>query len=267
MRNINLTLQYDGTNYSGWQEQKTEDRRQKTEDRKNIITIQGVIQEAIKRITGEDVNVIGAGRTDSGVHAIAQVAAFKTSTNLLPEIIKRALNANLPYDIRVTDSCKAEIGFHPRHDAKSKVYSYIICNAYDISPFLYRYAWKIPYKLNTDEMLRAAEFFKGRHDFSAFRASGCGAKNPVRTVSHISIDRLDAIGFMGMELNGNFLNIRIEADAFLRHMARNIVGTVVEVGRCRITSKAVKEIMLSKDRRLAGPTAPARGLFLEKIDY
>lgn len=261
MRNIRLTIQYDGTNYNGWQIQKTEDSQQR------IITIQGIIQNAIKKITSKDAIVIGAGRTDAGVHAIEQVASFKTSSELESSIIKRALNAILPDDIRIIDARDVELDFHPRYDAKSKVYFYIASNSHIISPFLYRYAWKIPHKLNLEEMKNALEFLKGRHDFSAFRASGCGAKNSIRTIIDISIESLNHLDFMGTWLDGNFLKIKIEANAFLRHMVRNIVGTIVEIGKGRIRPSDIKEIMLSKDRRLAGPTAPANGLFLEKIKY
>lgn len=255
MRALKLTTQYDGTNYNGWQIQP------------NGITVQEILQKNIKKITGEDVKVIGAGRTDAGVHAIEQVASFKTSSGLEPGIIKRALNANLPADIRIIDACDVELDFHPRYDARSKIYFYIISNSHIISPFLYRYAWKIPHKLNFEEMEYASEFLKGRHDFSAFRASGCSAKNPVRTVLNITMKRLDAIHFMDVLFHGDFIRVSIEADAFLRHMARNIVGTVIEVGRGKIKPEEIKKVIASKDRRLAGPTAPARGLFLEKVSY
>jgi len=269
MRNIKLFIQYDGTNYSGWQIQASGVERQalSAKGKKNIITIQGLLQEAIKKITGEDVKLIGAGRTDAGVHAIEQVASFKTLSNLPADIIKRALNATLPDDIRILNACDAELDFHPRYNAKSKIYFYIISNSHVISPFLYRYAWKIPHKLNFEKMKLASEFLKGMHDFSAFRASGCSAKNPVRTVFDISIERSDSIHFIDIPFAGNFLKIRIEADAFLRHMVRNIVGTIVEIGKGKIKSENIREIINSKDRRLAGPTAPARGLFLEKINY
>lgn len=268
MRNIRLTIQYDGTNYNGWQIQRTDNRSPNPEAKtQKIITIQRTIQNAIKKITGEDVKLIGAGRTDAGVHAIAQVASFKTSSRLSQGVIKRALNASLPDDIRIIDACDVELDFHPRYDAKSKIYFYVICNSHIISPFLYRYAWKIPHQLNFDRMSKAMEFLKGRQDFSSFRASGCSAKNAVRTIFHISMERLDTINFMSIVLNGDFLKISIEADAFLRHMVRNIVGTIIEVGKGKMRPEEIREIISSKDRRLAGPTAPAKGLFLEKINF
>ncbi|MDI6801091.1 MAG: tRNA pseudouridine(38-40) synthase TruA [Thermodesulfovibrionales bacterium] len=266
MRNIKLTIQFDGTNYNGWQIQKTEVRSRKTEVRKKTTTIQGTLQDAIKKITNEDVKVIGASRTDAGVHAISQIASFKTSTRLSSEIIKRALNANLPDDIRILDAKDAEENFHPRYDAKSKIYFYIISD-FNISPFFYRYVGRVQKKLNYDEMIDASVFLNGRHDFSAFRGSGCGAKNTVRTILRLSIEQLDGIDFMTTKVPGNFLKIRIEADAFLRHMARNIVGTLIEVGKGRFKSEAMQGILLSRNRMLAGPTAPASGLFLERVNY
>jgi tRNA pseudouridine38-40 synthase len=273
MRNIKLTIQYDGTNYHGWQIQPIQGSEfgvrslKHKEQKKNVITVQGILQETIKEITGEDTKVIGAGRTDAGVHAIEQVASFKTSTGLPPDIIKRALNAILPDDIRIIGVHDAESTFHPRYDAKSKIYFYVISTDRTISPFLNRYIWKIPYKLNLDEMDVAIKFLKGKHDFAAFRASGCGAKSTVRTIFNISLEVLNVINFMTAGLNGNFLKIRIEADAFLRHMARNIVGTIIEVGKGKISKEDIKKILASKDRRFAGPAAPTKGLFLEKINY
>ncbi len=272
MRNIKLTVQYDGTDYNGWQIQPPEisDLRLQISDykkQKGIITIQGIIQDTIRKITGEDVKLIGAGRTDAGVHAIAQVASFKTSSVLSPDVLMRALNANLPDEIRVINVSDENPDFHPRYGAKSKIYFYLISNSHIVSPFLYRYAWKIPRKLDFDAMAGALKFFKGRHDFSSFRGSGCGAKNPLRTVMDASIEYFNAIHFMTACLEGDFIKIRIEADAFLRHMVRNIVGTVIEAGRGKIDPANIEKIMLSKDRKNAGPTAPARGLFLEKVIY
>lgn len=269
MRSIKLTLQYDGTNYNGWQIQASSVNRQAlgVKNWKNIITIQGLIQEAVKKITGEDAKVIGAGRTDAGVHAIEQVASFKTTSKLHSDVIKRALNANLPDDIKIIDACDTELDFHPRYDAKSKVYFYVILNSPIISPFLYRYAWRVPQRLNFKDMRNSIEFFKGRHDFSSFQASGCSAKNPVRTIHEITMQRLGVVDFMGIGITGDFLKIRIEADAFLRHMVRNIVGTFIKIGAGKIHPSDIKEILLLKSRNLAGPTAPAKGLFLEKVCY
>ncbi len=259
MRNIKLSIQYDGTNYNGWQIQKRQVHG-------NIVTIQGILQDAITKITGMCINLKGASRTDAGVHAIEQVASFRTSSSLSCEVIKRALNANLPYDIRVIKASDAEEDFHPRYDAKSKIYFYVISNSDVISPFFYKYIWNVNHELDFSKMVNSLKFFQGTHDFSSFRASGCGAKNTVRNIIDIKIQKLQNIDFIA-PLYGNFIIITIEANAFLRHMARNIVGTIVEVGKGRINGNDIEGIILSKDRKNAGPTAPAWGLFLEKIKY
>lgn len=259
MRNIILDIQYDGTNYNGWQVQSC--------NNSNIITIQGVLMGAIYKLTGRHCEVTAAGRTDAGVHALSQIASFKTSSGLKTEIIQKALNANLPYDIRILEVIDKDMAFNPRFDAKSKVYCYLISNLAVVSPFMARYSWNIPYKLDIEAMISAVRFLIGKHDFSSFRGSGCGAKNTQKNILSISIEALDKIDFMTFSLKGNFIKISVEADSFLRHMVRNLVGTILEVGRKRWKPEDMEKILSSKDRRLAGQTAPARGLFLEKIDY
>lgn len=255
MRIIKLVLQYDGTDYSGWQVQKREK------------TIQSVLESAIRTITGEQVRVTGAGRTDAGVHALCQVAAFRTRTHLKTNVLFRALNANLPSDIYVVRATERDSDFHPRFDAKQKTYSYIISPTGLFSVFLKRYSWQIPYELNISSMRKAAKLLVGQHDFSCFRASGCSSKNAVRTIKGISISRAYSFGFIGFQFRAPLIKISIQADAFLRYMARNIVGTLVEVGRGKVPVQEMKIILDSKDRKCAGQTAPAHGLFLEKIVY
>jgi tRNA pseudouridine38-40 synthase len=271
VRHIKLIIQYDGTDYSGWQIQskneKCKMKNVKLRKGKSIVTIQGILQEKIKKITGEDAKVIGAARTDAGVHAFTQVAAFRTESDLEPHVFLRALNANLPHDIRVIDAAECSADFHPRYSAKSKTYSYIISSTGAYSVFLKRYSWQIPYRLDCDSMREAAKYFIGKHDFSSFRASGCSSKNSVRTIFKIEVAEFSSIDFMSFKFNAPVVKISIEADAFLRHMARNIVGTLVEVGRGKLSPIDIKEILESKDRRLAAPTAPAQGLFLERIEY
>lgn len=250
-----MTVQYDGTGYNGWQAQPAG------------ITVQGMLQTKIHEIAGESTTVIGAGRTDAGVHALAQVASFRTGSKLAADTFKRALNAVLPEAIRILDAGEAEETFHPRYDAKSKIYFYVIAAGPVVSPFLWRYAWRVPHRLDLDAMEQALGALEGPHDFSAFRGSGCGAKTTVRTVSRLSVERLEGLGFMGARLGGSFLKISAEADAFLRHMVRNIVGTAVEAGKGKISPADIAGILESRDRRCAGPTAPARGLFLEKVNY
>lgn len=255
MRTIRITIQYDGTAYNGWQIQP------------NGVTLQKILQEGVGRITGERLTVTGAGRTDAGVHALAQVAAFRTSSGLPPEVFRRALNARLPADIRILDAVEEREDFHPRFDAARKAYFYLIANAPLVSPFLYRYVWQVPAALDIETMRRAAAPLEGTHDFSSFRASGCGAKSPERTVFSLALERHTCLDFMTVQFRGEFLKIRIEGDAFLRHMVRNIVGTLVEAGKGRIRAESMQELLISRDRKCAGPTAPARGLFLERIFY
>ncbi|MBI5098261.1 MAG: tRNA pseudouridine(38-40) synthase TruA [Nitrospirae bacterium] len=255
MRHIKLTLQYDGTNYSGWQVQK------------NGTTVQGCLEEAVYIITGERSRITGAARTDAGVHALQQVAAFSTESLLEPQVFLKALNGNLPRDIRVINADECENDFHPRYDAKNKTYSYIIFKTGVYAVFLERYSWSIPYKLNCNSMREAAGYLVGEHDFSCFRASGCSSKHPVRTIYDIQIDELPSIEFIGFQFSVPVIKISIQANAFLRHMVRNIVGTLVEIGRDKYPSEKMKEILELKDRRIAGKTAPAQGLFLEKVEY
>lgn len=257
MRNIALTIQYDGTNYKGWQIQS----------RQNIPTIQGVLQQAIQKIIGESIKLTAAGRTDAGVHAISQIAAFHAATNLKTMVIHSALNANLPPDIRILDVCDKNMGFNPRFDAKNKIYGYFISTSRLISPFLHRYTWNIPYKLDIDEMINSLRFIQGQHDFSSFRGSGCGSKSTVKTIYLTRIEKKEAIDFMTFPINGNFIKFTIEADSYLRHMVRNIVGTIFEIGRGRWKAEDMKSILLARSRKAAGQTAPARGLFLERINY
>ena len=255
MKQIKLTLQYDGTDYSGWQVQVKE------------ATIQGRLENALFSVTGERTRVTGASRTDAGVHAFEQVAAFMTQSNLEPEVFLRALNANLPQDIRIINAEECPPDFHPRYSAKNKTYSYIISQTGAYSVFLKKYSLQIQSQLDCNAMKEAAAYLTGRHDFSSFRASGCSAKNPVREISEIRISEFEKTGFMGFTFNAPVIKISIQANAFLRHMARNIAGTLVDTGRGKIPPEKIKEILKAKDRCAAGKTAPACGLFLEKIVY
>ncbi|HBR22387.1 MAG TPA: tRNA pseudouridine(38-40) synthase TruA [Nitrospiraceae bacterium] len=255
MKNIRLLIEYDGTNYHGWQRQK------------GHATLQEIIEDRLFRITGERAALISASRTDAGVHAIGQVASFKTNSHLEPLILRWALNATLPEDIRILNAEGTAEAFHPRYDALSKSYFYIISNTIFSSVFLYRYAWRVPYSLDLDEMKKAGDSLLGRHDFSAFRGAGCGAKSTVREITSLSIEKVSSIDFMTAKINGNFIKITVEANAFLRHMVRNILGTLVEIGRGEMTLNSVSEAIKLKDRKKTGPTAPAHGLFLEKVSY
>ncbi|MEW6584000.1 MAG: tRNA pseudouridine(38-40) synthase TruA [Nitrospirota bacterium] len=255
MRKIKLLIEYDGSAYHGWQIQKREP------------TIQSVLEGAVRKVAGEPSAVIGAGRTDAGVHALGQVAAFTTSSELPPDVIKKALNAVLPPDIRILNASDADAGFRPRDDALRKRYYYIIANQRASSAFLHRHVWLVRQPLDMKAMTTAGAAVVGTHDFSSFMGTGSGIKNPVRQIFSLDISQLRQIDFMTAEFTGDFIKISIEATGFLRHMVRNIVGTLVEVGRGRIPAESLADIMARRDRKYAGPTAPANALFLERIIY
>ncbi|MFV9568477.1 tRNA pseudouridine(38-40) synthase TruA [Thermoanaerobacter mathranii] len=244
MRNIMIVVEYDGTNYHGWQYQK------------NAITVQEVLQKAIKKVTGEEVNLIGASRTDTGVHALYQVANFKTNTKIPAEKLPYALNSVLPDDIVITQAKDVEDSFHARYSAKRKRYKYLILNRKFRMPTMRNYCWHISYPLNVEKMKKAATYLIGTHDFSAFKASGSSKTSTIRTVYDLIIEK-----------NEDFINIEIEADGFLYNMVRIIVGTLSYVGLGKIGENEVYNILASKDRTKAGITAPPQGLYLIKIIY
>ncbi len=244
MRNIKLTLEYQGTRYHGWQRQK------------NASSIQGHLEEAIEKVTGRKSIVYGAGRTDARVHARAQVANFMTSSKLPSDVLLRAINAHLPRDIVVKEAQEVRRDFNARKSARGKVYSYCICDGPTRPALLRDFCFHSRRKLNERKMRRASRFLLGTHDFSAFRTSGSSVKTSVREIRHIEVKR-----------RRDRLTITVEGSGFLYNMVRSIVGTLIEVGRGKIEPARVKEILDSKDRSLAGPTAPPQGLFLEKVFY
>jgi tRNA pseudouridine38-40 synthase len=239
-----LTIQYDGTDYVGWQRQASG------------TSIQGLIETALEPIEGRTVSVQGAGRTDAGVHAVAQVASVALETALDHQALRRALNAVLPPDVRVTHVERAADDFHARFSAREKTYEYRIVNGPFVSPFEYRYAWHLPYPLEVSAMHEAALVLVGKHDFSAFQATGSDVKSAERTV--IGLD---------VEFDEPHVAITVTADGFLRHMVRTIAGTLVDVGSGRATARSVAEALASGQRGRMGPTAPARGLFLLSVGY
>ena len=244
MRNIKLTIEYDGSAYHGWQIQP------------GLRTIQGVMREKIAQITQADVNLIGAGRTDAGVHALGQVANFKTENMIACETLQRGLNGLLAPDIVITAAKEVGEEFHARFSAHSKVYEYRILNQPYPSAIGRRYAWFIHRKLDIVAMQGCATTLIGSHDFSSFRASGDESRHSIREVFRLEIER-----------SGNFLTMTIEANAFLREMVRSIVGTLVDVGYGKTSSQEFLEIFQARDRRRAGMTAPAHGLFLVEVKY
>jgi tRNA pseudouridine38-40 synthase len=267
MRNIKLTIEYDGTNYFGFQ---TQSRAKNTKPRtkKNLSTrysllatpkfrtIQETIEKALKRICKHKINLIASGRTDSGVHALGQVANFKTNSKFPLDKLRIALNANLPEDISVTKVEEATADFHSRYSAKSKIYRYLILNRQYRSVFEGKYCYLFTYKLDFNLMKREIRCLAGKHDFKAFQAADKTRKNSVRTIKNIKLTK-----------KGDLIIFEIEADGFLFKMVRNIVGTLIEIGRGRFKKGSLKRILASKNRKLAGPTAPARGLCLLKVNY
>lgn len=271
--NVRLLLEYDGTNFHGWQRQA------------GLPTIQGTLEEALARITKQPVTVFGAGRTDAGVHAAGQVANFRSSLKLTESSWVKAINSLLPPDIVIRNAEYAPPEFHARYSAKSKVYQYAILTSERPSPFLRNYVWYVRKPLNIPSMQEASEYLIGTHDFSSFRASECSAKSPVRTLDRLEIVHIQLTVTAGQEsampqmrrdfltpLNrmpctGTMILFTFEARSYLQHMVRNIVGTLNDVGRGRLKPSDVREIIEKKDRRYAGPIAPPQGLFLFQVKY
>jgi tRNA pseudouridine38-40 synthase len=245
MRNLKMDIEYDGTDYHGWQIQLAQ------------ITVQQVLEESIRTITQENIRVTGSGRTDAGVHAINQVANFITHSQIGERNLLAGINSILPWDIAIKGMVEVEAGFHARYDAKSKVYVYRIFNGTERSALHRRYAWFVRHSLNVDRMREAAMFFCGTHDFSSFCAADCGVTNHVRTIKNVEISEEDP----------GILRIDVEADGFLRHMVRNMVGMLVDIGKEKRTVDELPAVIEAKNRNLAGVTAPAHGLFLKEVKY
>jgi tRNA pseudouridine38-40 synthase len=244
MRTIRLTLEYDGTAYLGWQRQP------------QGMTVQQALEEAVARITGAMPSVVGSGRTDAGVHARGQVAHFKTPSAMPAATFHRALNALLPRDIVVLGAEEAAADFHARFSARGKRYAYTIWND-PVRPVLKRHiVWHCRRRLAVDRLRAASECLLGTQDFRAFESSGAAAKTTTRTVTLAEWSR-----------NGPELVFAVEADGFLYNMVRSIVGSLVEVGLGKRAPEWIRELIASRDRTKAGPTAPPRGLCLVRVDY
>ena len=244
MRRIKLTIAYDGTNYCGWQVQP------------NGITIEEVLNRSLKKLTGEDILVIGASRTDSGVHAMGNVAVFDTDTTIPAEKIAVALNQRLPEDIVVVKSEEVALDFHPRYCDCSKTYEYHIINTRIPIPTKRLTNYFVSYPLDIEKMKMAAAYLVGEHDFVSFCNVRTDVENTVRTITALDI-----------VTKGNKITIRITGNGFLYNMVRIIVGTLIRVGRGFYEPEKVKEILEAKDRKAAGVTAPAHGLMLMEIQY
>jgi len=244
-KNIKLIIAYDGTGYFGWQRQPDKS------------TIQGTIEEKIETMVGKPVSLIASGRTDTGVHALHQVANFRVFSTLTPSVFLKGLNSLLPDGIIIKEAEYVSLDFHARYDAKSKVYEYRIYKEKLPSPFLRYYAWHISRLLDLHAMEECLEVVKGIHDFSSFYSAGDGKINPVRNMIQAGIHIQD----------NNLLSFHFEANGFLRHMVRNIMGTIVQVGQGEINTAHFIEILASKDRQKAGVMAPPGGLYLKDVRY
>lgn len=244
MRNIKLTIEYDGKDFNGWQKQPTK------------LNIQGEIERAILEITGEEVELTASGRTDAGVHALAQIANFKTNSNIPVEKIPIALNTKLKKSIRIKNAEEVDERFHSRYNCKQKTYRYIINNGKNASAIYRNLEYFIPEKLNVDAMKEAIVYFEGEHDFKAFKASGTSSKSSVRKIYKTNISQ-----------DGDRIIIELTGNGFLYNMVRIISGTLVEVGLGKIKPEEIKEIIEAKDRTKAGKTLPPSGLYLVKVEY
>lgn len=244
-RTLKLELEYDGTEWEGWQLQPGRP------------TLQGVLEERLERILGSPHRVHAAGRTDSGVHARGQVVHLKTAHPMAAAVLQKALNATLPRDIVVCRLEEVPEGFHARFSRHHKRYVYQLWTRKERSPFLERYAWHFPHRVEWQKVREAALLLVGTHDFAAFRASDCGARTTVRHISRLELE----------QHSDGLVRIVVEGNGFLKHMVRTLVGTLLEVGQNRRTLEQVTRALETGVRAEAGKTAPARGLWLEKIWY
>lgn len=245
MRNIKLTLAYDGSDFFGWQTQP------------GFRTVQETLEKAIAELTGEErIRVNASGRTDAGVHASGQVVNFFSNTQLQPEVLVRAINAHLPADVSVYSAEDMPQAFDANHDARRKLYRYVIHDGAVPSPFLRKYCCQSRHVLDAAAMGRAAEPLKGRHDFHSFETDWPNRMSSVRTITHLAVNRV-----------GDWIWLDVEADGFLYNMVRAIAGTLINVGRGYWPESKVAEILHAEDRTQAGPTAPAQGLFLVRVSF
>ena len=252
MTSFRITVAYDGTDYVGWQRQA------------NGISIQALIEDALRALDGRDVTVIGAGRTDAGVHALGQVAAFTIARDFAAEALVRALNGHLPAAVRVLAAEAVPQAFHPQFAARVKTYKYRLWNGDVMSPFERAYAWHVPGMLDVDAMRHAARLVEGRHDFAAFQAAGSSVATTHREIASSLILRPEPAASSNQE---PLLVYEVTGSGFLRHMVRIIVGSLVEIGRGRKPIEWMASAIASCDRASAGPTAPPHGLFLVRVEY
>ena len=244
MKRVMLTVAYDGTNYHGWQLQP------------NVVTIESVLNDALSSLFKENIKVIGASRTDTGVHALGNIAVFDTNARMPADKVSYALNQRLPEDIRIQASVEVPLDFHPRHQNSKKTYEYRILNSEFPMPVYRLYAHFTYASMDIEQMQRAADYLKGEHDFKSFCSVNTVAETTVRTIYDISVEKSD-----------DMISIRVTGSGFLYNMVRIIAGTLMEVGRGNITPEKMPDILNALDRTKAGPTAPACGLTLVKYEF
>lgn len=244
MRNLKLTLAYDGTNFHGWQIQP------------QLPTVQGALQRALQKLFNHDVNVAGSGRTDAGVHAHGQVASVETLRAMDTDAVLRGTNALLPADIRVLSVEEVSPEFHARRSARAKTYEYHIWRNPIVSPFHCRYVYAFRYPLHEDLLDRGTAYFPGTHDFTSFCATATEIEDRTRTIYDASWMRSDTEWVF-----------RIRGNGFLQYMVRTIAGTLLEVGQGRIDPEQIPVMFAARDRRVAGPSVPAHGLHLIEVEY
>lgn len=244
MKNIKLIIEYEGTNYWGWQTQN------------NLSTVQGEVKKAVDIATGEEIQLIGSGRTDKKVHALGQVANFITNSNIPGERYKYLLDFLLPDDITIVDSEEVDIKFHSRFDAKKKRYRYMVYNEKLPSAIYRNFSYHVKDDLNIEDMVEASKYFIGTHDFTSFKVSKTIKPNNIRTIYDINIEK-----------KGSIIEFTFEGNSFLHNMVRIMVGTLIYVGNGKINKNEIPKIILERNRDKAGVTAPPQGLFLEKVYY
>lgn len=244
MRNIRLLIEYDGTDYAGWQWQK------------NDKTIQETLSKAIEQVVQEPVKIYGASRTDAGVHALGQVANFHTASDIPSKRLLHAINFYLPYDITIKAVTDVPSSFHAQYDAQSKVYQYTLLNDWIRCSLNRNFCYMFGFPLDTDKMIAASKYLIGTHDFTSFTTKAWYEKNRTRTVKGLDIKK-----------EGRYIYFTIEANGFLYNMVRTMVGTLIEIGRGKTAAEHMKDILDAKNRKVAGPTAPARGLCLMEVKY
>lgn len=263
MRNICLTISYDGTNYVGWQVQP------------NGVSVQSVLEEAIFKLTGQAASLITAGRTDSGVHAIGQVANFQTTSDIPCENIRSGLQTFLPDDIVIRQAVDVPLDFHATYSAIQKRYRYVIHNSRIINPFIRQYAWRYSQELDAESMHHAGQNLLGTHDFRSFESHYPNKATSVRTIKEVTVARTAHWPAWSQPMalsephtgTEELIWIDVVADGFLYNMVRAIVGTLVQVGRGVSSADDITRIIAAQDRSQAGETAPACGLYLVKVDY